>query len=141
MIVVDASLVVAALLPEKDSEAARALIASEACVAPDLLISECVNALWKSVRLERIMPDEAQLALEALTSLGVVLVSSSDLADRALQLAITLGHPAYDCFYLALAETRGVEMVTQDATLMRKVESIPASTATLRLLKQRTRDD
>lgn len=135
MIVIDASVVITSLLPEKDSEAARALIASEACIAPDLVISECVNALWKSVRLDRILPGEAEAALGALIKLGVLLVPSRDLADRALDLAIALEHPAYDCFYLALAETRGVEMVTQDRTFMRKVGAGRASIATVRLLE------
>lgn len=138
MIVIDASVVITSLLPEIDSEAARALIASEACMAPDLIISECVNALWKSVRLDRILPREAEAALEALTNLGVLLVPSRDLANRALDLAIALEHPAYDCFYLALAETRGVEMVTRDGTFMRKVKTGGASSATVRLLEQGT---
>lgn len=136
MIVIDASVVITSLLPETDSEAARALIASEACIAPDLIISECVNALWKSVRLDRILPGEAEAALGAVTKLGVLLVPSGDLAGRALDLAIALEHPAYDCFYLALAETRGVEMVTQDGVFMRKVGAGRASIATVRLLER-----
>jgi len=138
MIVIDASVVITSLLPETNSEAARALIASEACIAPDLIISECVNALWKSVRLNRILPGEAEAALEALTKLGVLLVPSSNLADRALDLAMALEHPAYDCFYLALAETRGVDMVTQDGTFMRKVGAGGVSNATVRLLERGT---
>ena len=64
MIVVDASVVITCLLPEAESDAARTLIASEFCVAPDLLVSECVNAFWKNVRLGRILRSEAEMALD-----------------------------------------------------------------------------
>lgn len=76
------------------------------------------------------------MALETLPHLGVGLVPSHDLADRAMALAIDLQHPAYDCFYLALAESRRVPLITQDKTLMRKVRSSSACTAPLRLLAE-----
>lgn len=134
MIVVDAGLVIASLLPEANSEAARSLIASEPCVAPDLMVNECVNAIWKNVRLGRILLEEAELALEALPHLGIALVSSQPLADRAFALATGLEHPAYDCFYLALAERRGLVMVTPDEKFVRKVSRSGISTAEARLL-------
>lgn len=133
MIVADASVIIAALLPERDSETARALVLAEDCIAPDLIVSECVNALWKSVRLGRIRPAEAQLARQALTSLGIRLEPSEELSARALDLAIALAHPAYDCFYLALAEARRVPMITQDGNLLRKIRD-DVTTATVRLL-------
>jgi predicted nucleic acid-binding protein len=133
MIVADASVIIAALLPEKDSETARAVVAGEDCIAPDLIVSECVNALWKSVRLGRILPAEAELARQALKGLGIRLEPSEALAARALELAIALAHPAYDCFYLALAEARRVPMVTQDGNLLRKIRG-DVTTATVRLL-------
>jgi len=136
VIVVDASVVITCLLPESESQAARNLIASEFCVAPDLLVSECVNAFWKTVQLGRILRSEAEMALETLPHLGVGLVPSQDLADRAMALAIDLRHPAYDCFYLALAESRRVPLITQDKTLVHKVRSSSACTAPLRLLAE-----
>ena len=134
MIVVDASVVITCLLPEAESDAARMLIASEFCVAPDPLVSECVNAFWKNVQLGRILRSEAETALMTLPHLGVELVPSQDMADRAMALAIDLKHPAYDCFYLALAESRRVPLITKDKTLLRKVKASSVSTADLRLL-------
>lgn len=40
---------------------------------------------------------------------------------RALDLSLKLDHPAYDCFYLALAETRASDLVTADGAFLRKV--------------------
>jgi predicted nucleic acid-binding protein len=42
------------------------------------------------------------------------------LAD-ATRLAVALGHPAHDCFYLALAAARGVPLIVADESLRRKV--------------------
>ena len=136
MIVLDASVAISGLLPEAESEGARSLIASTACIAPDLIISECVNALWKNVMLGRILVSEAEMALLALSSLGIGLVPSRELADRAFALAIGLKHPAYDCFYLALAEGRRIPMVTQDGKFLRKVRASQISNAEVILLEE-----
>ena len=48
------------------------------------------------------------------------LVPTSVLKDRALAIAIELRHPAYDCFYLALAERSTSPLVTADDRLIRR---------------------
>ena len=40
--------------------------------------------------------------------------------ESATKLAIALGHPAYDCTYLALAESLSCDLVTADQSLSRK---------------------
>jgi predicted nucleic acid-binding protein len=42
---------------------------------------------------------------------------TAPLAPRAVELALGLDHPVYDCFYLALAETEKAELVTADLRL------------------------
>jgi predicted nucleic acid-binding protein len=50
----------------------------------------------------------------------MVLVEHDDaLERRALELAIALDHPVYDCLYLALAERMGVGMVSADRRFLR----------------------
>lgn len=44
------------------------------------------------------------------------------LARRALDLSIQLGHPAYDCFYMALTEQVGGTLVTADTRLISKLQ-------------------
>jgi len=46
------------------------------------------------------------------------LVPVEDLRNRALELAIELDHPIYDCFYLALAERERCPLVTADKRLV-----------------------
>jgi predicted nucleic acid-binding protein len=47
------------------------------------------------------------------------------LTDRALTIAIELRHPAYNCFYLALAERSASLLVTADDRLMRRCSDTP----------------
>ena len=44
----------------------------------------------------------------------LVLVPSKDLLARALEIAQTLDHPIYDCFYAAAAERWEAPLVTDD---------------------------
>jgi predicted nucleic acid-binding protein len=41
--------------------------------------------------------------------------------------AIELRHPAYDCFYLALAERERTVLITADRTFFRKLQGKPYS--------------
>jgi predicted nucleic acid-binding protein len=53
------------------------------------------------------------------------LVPTSVLKDRALSIAIELRHPAYDCFYLALAERSASPLITADDRLIRRCSDTP----------------
>ena len=123
MIVIDASVAIKCVLPEDGSEQATTLVAHEVCTAPDLIVNECVNALWKNARLGRVTAQQAEEAGAIFSALGLQLARSQPLAKRALEMALVLDHPAYDCFYLALAETRMIAMVTTDAKFARKVRA------------------
>jgi predicted nucleic acid-binding protein len=89
--------------------------------APDLLIAECGNIIWKKVRLGELSEPEASLAIGLLVRADIELVPTRRLARRAVDLAILLDHSTYDCIYLALAETAKRPFVTADARLPRKL--------------------
>ena len=135
MIVIDASVAIKCVLPEDGSEEAQALFAAEACLAPDLIFSECMNVLWKNAKRGTLTRAEAEAAGVLFGDIGLEILPSGPLSERALSLALSLDHPAYDCFYLALAEARGLELVTMDKALVRKVEATAATPAAIRLLK------
>jgi predicted nucleic acid-binding protein len=113
MIVVDASVAVKWLVPEADSTAAEHLAGQPLC-APDLLLAEIVNALWAMRRRGRLAAVEATSSFARLARVSIDLVPAATLADDALALSCRLDHPAYDCFYLALAIERGTHVVTAD---------------------------
>ena len=96
---------------------------SERVSAPDLLIAECANALWKKVRRKELSTQEASLAARLLQRADIELEPMRDLIEPATRLAVALDHPAYDCLYLALAEVNESEFVTADETFCRKVRA------------------
>ena len=55
------------------------------------------------------------------------------LAARALAIAAELRHPAYDCFYLALAEVRDLKLITADRRLVARLAESPWQERCLRL--------
>ena len=120
--VVDASVLIKWVVQEEGSDAAIRLIGGPTLSAPDLLMSECANILWKKVRREELTRDEAMLAAELLLRADIELVPTRALMPAALKLAIDLGHAAYDCTYLALAMDRGDTFVTADGKFARLVE-------------------
>ena len=121
-LVVDASVVIKWVVQEEGSDAAVRLIGGPSLIAPDLLIPECANILWKKVRREELTRDEAMLAAELLMRADIELVPTRALMPATLKLAIDLGHAAYDCTYLALAVERDMTFVTADGKFVRLVE-------------------
>ena len=117
--VVDASVVIKWVVQEEGSDAAVRLIGGPTLIAPDLLIPECTNILWKKVRRDELTRDEAMLSAELLMRADIELVPTRSLMPAALTLAIDLGHAAYDWTYLALAMQCDVTFVTADGTFIR----------------------
>jgi len=112
VIAVDTSVAVKWLVEEEDSDRAAELL-GRSLIAPDLIVVECGNALWKRQRRSEIPLDQA---LAGLAGLGhfVSLVPSTPFALRALEIAVELQHPVYDCLFLAAAEELDVLLVTAD---------------------------
>src|SRR5262249_3790626 len=96
--VVDASVAVKWVVPETlSANAERVLASEEELLAPDLLLVEAANALWKKTERREISAAEAGRALDVVLSSGLVIRPSRPLLHRALTLAGRLGHPVYDC--------------------------------------------
>ena len=135
-VVIDASVAVKWVVPEPGTPAALAL-RRQRLFAPDLLIPECANVLWKKVRRKELTESEALLAAKLIERADVQLERMRPLLEPATRLAVALDHPAYDCIYLALAEAMGAAFVTADVTLYRKV-SLTGLADRIRLLDPAT---
>ena len=61
------------------------------------------------------------LAAQLIERADIEILPTRDLVGSATQLAIELDHPAYDCLYLAVAESRDFTFVTADERLIRKL--------------------
>lgn len=121
IIVVDASVMVALYVDEPLSAPARAALlrcceASDDLHAPDLLLVECANALWKRVRSGELDRDSAMAAIGDLSDFEDLdrYPLDAQLVPPALSLAIAHSLTAYDAAYAALALHLGGKVITGD---------------------------
>lgn len=113
--VVDASVAVKWFVEETGSAAARTVLASgKPVIAPDLIVPETCNTAWKKVARGDISREQAEAIVRILPLSFDRLAPTAPLSSRALELALRFNHPAYDCFYLALAESENWVLVTDD---------------------------
>lgn len=120
MVIVDANVAVAWYVDLPWSEAARSLAdRQDELLAPTLIVAETANALWRQLSRGGISEAHAIEALDHLAA-AVTLVPDVTLRRDALRLASALRHPAYDCFYLALAQVRAAPLATADRPLARR---------------------
>lgn len=119
--IVDSSVALKWVVPERGSVEALMLRQKGKLSAPELLMAECANAFWKKVVRSEISAEEAVLAARVLEQADIELVSMRSLVEASTALAITLGHPAYDCAYVALAAERDCLLVTADERLIMTV--------------------
>ena len=125
--VVDASVVVKWLVNEDHSDEAASLLKTGAIlVAPALVYAEAANALWTMHRRGDITAEDMTDAVHGLQAAPIAVpISMVELAAAAARLAADLDHPAYDCFYLALAIQTQYPVVTADARFHNKVRDHP----------------
>ena len=116
---VDASVAVKWYVPEAQSEeAARLLASGRRLLAPDLVVAELGNALWKKVRIGELSEEEAGTIIETFVSAcPLTLRASSRLVTAALGLGARFGRTVYDSLYVALAKVEECRFVTADRPL------------------------
>ena len=93
-LVVDASVAIKWVVQEEGTEAALGL-RSLNLVAPELILAECANILWKKAERAELTREAALLSAKLLERSGIEFVSLYGLSERTVALAIELGHPAY----------------------------------------------
>lgn len=119
--IVDASVAFKWIFVEDGGDAAAALFGRNDLRAPALLLAEIGNALWKkSVRGE--LGDQATYSAQlSLVGSLVTTIAETEFVARALQIAVDLNHPIYDCIYLAMAERENDHLCTADVRFARKI--------------------
>ena len=118
MIVADANLLVYLLVEGPHTAAARGVLRRDrSWAAPPLWQSEFGSALLRHVRRGDFGLPEAV----AMVRHAVAIIEEREWrpsATRVLALALGSGRSSYDCEYVALAEQRGVPLVTADAQVL-----------------------
>jgi len=125
-LVIDASAAIKWFINEPLHDHARRLLeGGESLHAPDLLLAEIGNIAWKKVIRGEIDEEQAQKITQSLRELPITLQSSDELINRALQIALSIKHPVYDCLYIACAEALGGTLVTADERLEKALAGTP----------------
>ena len=120
--IVDASVAAKWFVREPLKRAADSLLAGQGrLVAPTFMLAEAANIFWKKARRGEMEPVQGLAAQASLPMYIQHLVPTDDLIHRALQIAITLGHPVYDCLNLACVERVDGVLVTADTKLIANV--------------------
>jgi len=117
-LVIDASVAVQWVLDEVGTPRAIALRDKDRLIAPTLIAAEVGSAIWKAVRRGAVSRGDALIAVESVLLPFDELMPIEEMRLRALDIAMALDHPIYDCFYLALAERERCPLVSADAKLV-----------------------
>src|SRR6476660_5448715 len=124
--IVDASVVAKWFLLESDSDRARSLMQKHYYLrAPDLVLPEVANVLWKRGQRQELTTQEIQTILRMLLEdhldVTIHLLPSRILMKQAIQIAQTERRSVYDCLYLAAAVQARCRLVTADDRFVRSI--------------------
>ena len=117
-LVLDASAVVRIIEGAEPSDSFQeALLNADLVLAPELMLTEVANALWRLQRAGQLSAEGLQQRLSRAAELVDVIEPDRHLQVEALALACHLDHPVYDCLYLALARREAAMLLTADRRL------------------------
>ena len=126
---VDASVVIKWFVAESMSDEARLVLGHRVQLhAPELVVAEFANTIWKKARRKEV-PDPGPYLQEIPALPNIIdLHPIVNLAERAAHIAFELDHSIYDCLYLACAEITDSDLITADRRFADKVaERLPGS--------------
>jgi predicted nucleic acid-binding protein len=119
--VVDASVAVKWVVKQELTERAYTALAKFQLIAPQMIIAEMANALWKYARAGQVDPRTFPEILDGIESRYFKTEPIDEQLTRAaLNLAVELDHPVYDCYYLAIAKRESAPVITDDRRLLRR---------------------
>ena len=117
--IIDCSVAVKWYVPETHSQAAVALLdESHELHAPELLLAEFGNTLWKKRRRGELTDAEVRSILQAFWTVPLEIHPLDTLVEGAVELALQTERTVYDSLYVALALLLGGPVVTADEGLI-----------------------
>ena len=124
--VIDTSVLVKYVVPEENSSIAYDIVdahqASELrLIAPEYIMAECANVLWKHVRRNSLTTATAVAALRQLQTLNITLTPQGELLEDALLFAAATGIAVYDALFCVLARREDAELITADLPLINRL--------------------
>ena len=123
-LVLDCSAAIRILLRQEPCELLETAVSQADVVwAPDLVICESANALWKYHVHSGLAASICETALSKLPQLIEKIVPSQELYEDAFRLSCGERYPVYDMFYLALARREGAALLSVDGPLKKRAGS------------------
>ncbi|HYJ90036.1 MAG TPA: type II toxin-antitoxin system VapC family toxin [Pyrinomonadaceae bacterium] len=123
-LVVDASVAVKWYVPEIfEADADRVLRTASELHAPELILPEFSNIIWKKIRLGEITGPIGRNIVNAFSNANMTLHSHRHIVKSAFTGAAMSGQTVYDWTYLALAVALSCELVTADESFYRSLEA------------------
>jgi predicted nucleic acid-binding protein len=121
-VILDANCAIEIALNKKEGERLKAMLdKSDQVLAPDLLVPEFINTLWKYHQFMQLSVSLCEEALSALLGIVDTFVPSREIFREAFALSrAQKTRAAYDMFYLALALRENAVLLTLDATLKKE---------------------
>jgi predicted nucleic acid-binding protein len=125
-LVVGSSILIKWSVPEVHSaDALRYLDPDLDRYAPELLLAEVSNILWKKVGRGELKREEAEKIAEDLEQADINIHPMASLFRPGLGIALATGRTAYDSIYLALADSLSTRLVTADRRLYNALQGGP----------------
>jgi predicted nucleic acid-binding protein len=124
--VIDASIVVQLYFEEEYSGAADAFVRrTDELLAPDLILAEVANVVWKRRRRDGVAQEDAAGIMTQVLTLPLRIHSTAGLICEALDLAMRFDRSVYDGIYVALAVRTHSVLVTADRKLVNALAPTP----------------
>jgi len=102
----------------------EAVLAADLVLAPELMLTEVANALWRLQRAGQLEAYGLQQRLSRAADLFDNIEPDRTLLAGALALATHLNHPVYDCLYLVLARREVATLLSADCRLLELAKKV-----------------
>ena len=124
--VIDTNVLVKRVVPEADSGVAIGILELHTrgvinLIAPDYILTECANVIWKNTRRRGISHADLSCSLRVLQNLNITLTPQSELLEDALLFAAATGIAVYDALFCVLARRADAELITADLPLVNRL--------------------
>lgn len=127
-LIVDSGVAVKWIIEEPDSPVADQILQSYqqsqlAFYAPDLILPEVGNIIWKKVIFSGLDVCDAKAAIKKVDSIHFELINTSTLFDEAFVISVNFKRTFYDSLYLAAAKELECDLITADERLHNSVKA------------------
>ncbi|MDB9307244.1 type II toxin-antitoxin system VapC family toxin [Aphanizomenon sp. CS-733/32] len=120
--VIDTMVLAYALLHVEDKyeQAIATLESVDQIIVPDSLFAELGNVIWQWIQFRQLPLPIGLDAMQDAEALVDVMISSSQIRDVALKLAVEASHSFYDTLFVAAAIQYNTQLITHDRKLAAK---------------------